>query len=316
MKKWLISLSIVLALLLASVYIFIPNTITISKVSRINCTESGASRYLFEKNKWKNWWPDSANAQAQADSNTVFTYKDYSYRIVSNYLYIINILIEHNSFRENSKMHITSLLGDSAAIIWECTFQASLNPITRVLQYQHAVQVKNNMNDLLNHLQSFLEKRENIYSIRIEQGRIKDTCLVSVKNMFATYPTVATIYSTIKELRDYINKKGVRETNYPMLNITKLDSAHFETRVAIPVNTLIKINGETLFKTMVPGNMLTTEIKGGPYAITQALEQVEKYIDDHHKIRVAIPFESLITERNTETDTLKWITRIYYPIIR
>ena len=277
MKKWLISLSIFLILVLAAVYFFIPGTIKISKVVLVNCTESGASRYLFEKNKWKNWWPDSAvSMPAQPDSNTAFNYRNYSYRIVSNYLYVINVVIEHNNFKENSKLHITSLLGDSAAIIWECSFQASLNPITRLLQYQHAVEVKNNMNDLLNHLQSFLEKKENIYSIRIEQGRIKDTCLVSTKNMYTSYPTVATVYNTIKSLRDYISKEGVRETNYPMQNITKLDSVHFETRVAIPVNTLIKTNGETIFKTMVPGNMLTTEVKGGPYAVTQAIAQVEK----------------------------------------
>jgi hypothetical protein len=63
------------------------------------------------------------------------------------------------------------------------------------------------------------------------------------------------------------------------------------------------------------GNILVTEVTGGKNTIEYALKQIEKYISDHQRSIVAIPFQSLETDRLTVTDSTKWITKIYYPVI-
>jgi hypothetical protein len=65
---------------------------------------------------------------------------------------------------------------------------------------------------------------------------------------------------------------------------------------------------------MIPGKILVTEVKGGNYTTGEALKQLDIYLDDNHLSSPAIPFESLVTDRSQETDTAKWVTKIYYPI--
>ena len=38
-------------------------------------------------------------------------------------------------------------------------------------------------------------------------------------------------------------------------------------------------------------------------------------MDDYHLTSPAISFQSLVTDRQVEKDSLKWITKIYYPIM-
>jgi hypothetical protein len=191
-----------------------------------------------------------------------------------------------------------------------------LNPVKRLLDYRQAIQIRNNLTDLLELLRTFLEKKENIYTINIEQTRVKDTLLVTTKHISSRHSSVPEVYGLIKNLRDYVNSQGAEETNYPMLNIMELDSNHFETLVAIPVNKPVRGNATISPKRMVPGNILVTEVRGGNYSINRAMGLLEKYIDDYQKSRIAIPFESMVTDRSSEADTSQWVTKIYYPIIR
>ena len=83
---------------------------------------------------------------------------------------------------------------------------------------------------------------------------------------------------------------------------------------AIPVNKYIPTNKNFLFKRMVPGKILVTEVIGGVNTTANALKELELYITDRHLQSPAIPFESLVTDRSKQPDTSKWVTKVYYPI--
>ena len=69
-------------------------------------------------------------------------------------------------------------------------------------------------------------------------------------------------------------------------------------------------------KRMVPGNILmSNDITGGSGTVEQAYKQMMYYMQDFNKTLAAIPFQSLITNRQLEKDSSKWITRIYCPVI-
>ena len=63
------------------------------------------------------------------------------------------------------------------------------------------------------------------------------------------------------------------------------------------------------------GNVLVTEIKGGTYTIKKSFDQLENYLTDAKRTSPAIPYEMMITDRSKETDTAKWVTRLYYPVM-
>ena len=63
------------------------------------------------------------------------------------------------------------------------------------------------------------------------------------------------------------------------------------------------------------GNILVVEVRGDQQTINEAIKQIEKYITDYQRSIIAIPFQSLITDRSKESDSTKWITKIYYPVV-
>ena len=62
------------------------------------------------------------------------------------------------------------------------------------------------------------------------------------------------------------------------------------------------------------GNNLSTEIKGGPFAINKAYAQLNNYIIENQRTLAVAPFEFLVTDRLKEPDTSKWITILNYPV--
>ncbi len=258
--------------------------------------------------KWVKWLsPDSVY------SGNSFRFQDYDYYFDNTIMNTTRVSISNNRESVNSLINVISINEDSVAVEWKAEMNAGSSPITRINSYSEAKKIKENIGDILDHLQIFLDKKENAYGLDITEHKVADTILVSTKYFSDTFPTTEKIYALISDLRGYISKESARETNPPMLNISN-DSGNYRTMVAIPVDRILPEKGNYAFKRMVPGKILVAEVRGGYYTAGQALKQMDLYISDHHLSSPAIPFESLITERSQEPDTTKWVTKIYYPI--
>lgn len=313
MKKWTIGLLVVLMVALISSYFLIPATLNISKVVRINATGSGTDRFLGDKLKWARWWPVNSS-QLSNDTSGRFSYNNLIFQPGRRFLNTSEIIIGENNDTLSSTINVVSVRIDSLQVLWQCKIESSLNPVKRISQYFYAVAIKNSMTDILDTLKTFLEKNENIYNAVIRHTTVQDSSLIAIKMHLTNYPGNDTVYSLINTLRTYSRKFGAKETNFPMLSIRK-DSTGFATMVALPVDKVLPANGSIIFKRLIQGNLLVTEIKGGGIkTIEEKLVQMDNYVEDYQIISPAMPFESLVTDRSLETDTAKWVTRIYYPV--
>ena len=99
-----------------------------------------------------------------------------------------------------------------------------------------------------------------------------------------------------------------------MLHVKTLNDSTFETMVAIPVNKKLEGNGTISFSRFVPWKVLTAEVIGGNKTVEEALKQMKVLISDYQISSMAIPFESLVTDRSQQPDTSKWVTNIYTPV--
>ncbi len=157
---------------------------------------------------------------------------------------------------------------------------------------------------------------ENVYGLPILKALVSDSLLIFTEASSKGFPTTEFIYSQIDQLRKYIVDQSAKETGFPMLNINTTDSINYLTKVAIPVNKRLKSSGNISFRWMLGGgNILVTEIKGGPASIDKAFKEMENYVSDYRRTAPAIPFQSLVTDRTKEPDTSKWITKIFYPVM-
>ena len=310
-KLWIV---LILILVLIIVVLFLPGTrkIVLSRTLKTNST--GFIRCFSDERKWGRWWPGTASYNSKG--LPVFSYNNNQYTIIdkSTNSFIINIDHGNHSFKTILNFIATS--PDSMALSWAGRLQTPANPFERWNSSFKGDTLEKDMQFILSNLESFFSDEKNIYGREILQEKVTDSLLISAYKIIRHLPTAGDIYALIDELRDYARKNGALETGFPMLNVLTKDSLEYLTRLAIPVNRKLPNNGNITYKWMLGGgNILVSEVKGGPFQIRNAMNEMENYVNDHKRVAPAIPFESLVTDRRQETDTTKWITRIYYPVM-
>ena len=317
MRKWLILFLLLIVTGIIAIYLFIPGTLAISTTAYLNTPSDIAYRNLSEESKWLRWWPADSSTTSATDtsSQAKFVVENINYTIVHKSINEIEIVIESAEEKLNSRVLVIPLKKDSTALHWTSVIETGFNPFGRVQHYNQAKTIKKNMETIFNSLRSYLGNKANLYSIPIERTTVKDTLLVTTKVQLDHYPTTEEVYNIIGKLKQYAAREKADPTNYPMLHVLKKDSNVFQMMVAVPVNKQIGDNNNFVFKRMVPGNILVTNVKGGRNLIDKAFVEMELYVKDNQLVPPAIPFQSLVTDRLNEPDSNKWVTRISFPIL-
>jgi len=306
MKKITVGIVVILVLLLGSVYVFIPSKIQIVSSTTINCVPATASNCINDSLTWKKWWPVQSNN---------FVLDAYEFRLTDPLSDGAEISIEKNETVYQTKVQMIPVGRDSTIAHWLVYYPASVNPFRRLQQRNDALHIKQNLDSLLQGLKNFAGETKNIYGFHIERTTFPDTVLAKTKFVSRDYPTTKTIYDAITKIKTVAAKQGSKERGFPMLNIERIDSSHYETMVAIPVDKELneEQNVSTSIMLTMKDRFLFSEVTGGAATIQKAHEAIHKYMLDHVLTAPAIPFDILITDRSKETDTSKWRTAVYFP---
>jgi len=312
MRKWLRIILPALLFVCILVYVIIPGKINISNTSLLPVPKSALYRAMIDENSWKGWWP-AVNADT---TGTGLVYNQSVYAVSKKTITSLFVDIVSNESIAKSSLTFIPFKPDSTKLQWDATVITSANPLKRIQAYLYASSLKKDLSVLLEKISSHYQKLENVYDVPIRKELVVDSLLVFISENSPAYPNTEHIYRLINVLKKYIADKSAKETGYPMLNITTKDSTDWLIKVAIPVDRILEPSGNITYRKMLGrGNILVGEVTGGPHSINNAFKQLENYISDYERIAPAIPFQSLVTDRMAETDTSKWITRIYYPVM-
>ena len=317
MKKLIALFLVLLLIAIGCVYFFIPGNLVVNNVVALQCSLSGANRVMIQKENWKKFWPGDVHLTQEASfvHTDFFTCDNDTFHILKFLQNAVSISIAGDKTNVTSTLQILPLLKDSIVLNWGYTLTASTNPFTRIQQYRQAVRVKTNMATALNSIKKYLSSNENIYGLTIIRTSTVDTFLISTKTILDSYPTTDQIYSLLTKLQAYSKENGAVQTGYPMLNVTQPDLQHFIVMTALPVNKILPEKEDITNKRMIKGSFLTATVTGGNGTVNNAYQQMGQYFQDYNRTSMAIPFSYLITDRSKETDTSKWITKIYFPVM-
>jgi hypothetical protein len=277
------------------VYLVLPSPLRVSNGIPFQTSLNGAYRTLINQQLWDQWAKET-------------------FIIRKRLLNTVQLDVVENQHRYPVTILLIPLSSDSVAVSWEATFPVVKNPVTRLMQYSQAFKLINKMEAALKNFQLYVKDNKNIYGSNIVEKSTVDTFLISTKFVSSRYPSLDEIYSHINELKQYARSVGAKQSGSPMLHVSTVDSASFRCMVAIPINKRVEDKNTISFVRMVPGKFLTTEIKGGPQSIQQGHRMLNQYFEDFNRIRMAIQFEYMDTDRLKQQDTTKWVTRIYGPV--
>jgi len=313
MKKLALLLFAILVLAIAAVYYLIPGTLVVSETVKINCIAEAAFRNLSDEQSWGKWWPGTADAGVNAATGK-FSLGNNRYSLSRKVTNNFEILVESKDGVIPGEMNLFSIPHDSTLVRWRFTLPAGNNPFKRIAAYARAVSLKSDMHTILTRIQTYLSDFKNVYGFSFREASTKDTLLITTKSFSAERPTTDFVYALINKLKNFCSSQNCNITGMPMLNVTSLRPAGFQVMVALPVNRLVQEHDSVSIIKMVPGKFIITDVVGGLHTIAQTYQQLHFYFQDYRRTTMAIPFEYLLTNRQQETDTSKWVTRIYAPV--
>jgi len=314
MKKILYAILIAVLLLVAGTYIIIPKKLKISSATKYQANGEGLFRFLFADSNWAKWWPGKVSTDT--GSKKIFSYSGYDYSIKEILYHSFELTLSKDESSYNSLLKIIAFEKDSSGIEIGSELNSGSDPVSRIQNYFRAKKIKHGFDDLLAALKDHTKNVKDLYGYDIKNEKVEMQFLLSTSKVFSHYPTTEDIYSLVSIIREHIRKADGKEEFSPMLNIETQDSINYYVRVGVPVNKKIPEKENISLKQMVKnGNILVVEVRGDQKTINEAIKQIEKYITDYQRSIIAIPFQSLITDRLKEADSTKWITKIYYPVV-
>ena len=260
----------------------------------------------------KKWWPEGYKTSEASKSENNFSSNIFT--VKTGYLDYLPIEISNKDSELSSQFKLNTITLDSTEILWETSIKASFNPLKRLIQYQHAKTLHSDFDTILKSFKQFIENDSQVYGLNIQFAKVIHPTLLTAKFTSQTYPSLQIIYGVINQLKSSVKANGALQVDSPMLNIEKKKENNYDVQVALPVNKSFKASGNQSIKMMVLGRILVTKVTGGPQKIDLAFASLEAYLNDKRLMSPAIPYQSLVTDRITEQDSNKWITKIYYPI--
>lgn len=308
MRKWFIVIPLLVIAVLATAYFLQPSTQAQSFETTIGCPQRAVARYIINKNQWPKWWPGKKTGEND------FSFGGCNYKIGEILLNGFKTVVYHDHDSLKGLLQFIYFGVDSTQFKWTSTYTFSKSPLKRLEEKKRLAVLTDNVQSLLNEMKNYFSDRAKVYGLRIETTTEKDSTMLLYKTTFNHYPSTEEIYKIIYSIRNYIKTNGGKENDYPMLNVHKEGVDRFETRVAVPTESDVTPTGKFEVKKMVLGNILVSQVEGGMEKVREGEKQLANYVQDYNIPSPAIPFQSLVTERISEPDSSKWITRLYYPI--
>src|SRR4030095_6290350 len=135
MKKWLIIALGILLFLIGSVYIFIPNNISVNHSLFIKANREGVYRNMIIEKNWTKWWPGNVS---YANMKPNLFYNNSLYSIDKKTILSLLISITRGSMKANTSFDLIAKNKDSVNLIWEGTIPTSNHPFKRLQVYFEA----------------------------------------------------------------------------------------------------------------------------------------------------------------------------------
>lgn len=312
MKKWLIIFTILAVIAFAGVSFFIPSTLSLRASVSIKAARPALYRLLQDPISISKWWPgyiDSSGLERK------FMLNKNTYAIGHNNVSLVPITIVGNGLTNNTALYLIPYQSENVSMEWVNTITMSHNPFTKLVQYLEARNTNRDMQRILEEAHKYFSVEANIYELNIVHSLITDSTFLFTEGISHTYPSTYYIYSLIEKLKIYSSHYNAEQTNYPILNITNIDSTNYLIKVAIPVSKDLPSKEEIESKRMpVNVKILVADVYGGSVAAANAFTQMQLYITDRNLQVPGLPFFSLVTDRSQESDSSKWLTRVCFPV--
>lgn len=320
-----------IAIVLGGIFVitmFFPSTARVERSISINAPTSIVFDQINILKNWPAWspWHD-------IDTNMKLTYSGPESGVGANYSWES----EHKDVGSGS-MTITTCTKDDIIIFdmvgmgGESAISFKFDRSDSAVRVTWTLETKLGYNPVSRVFGLFLNK---MVGPSFERGlmKLKDVCEKMPKNVIEVVPTTVKTqpYLSIREtvtpenisermsaiygeIMAYISSCGLQCAGAPFAIYHSWSEKSFEMEAGIPVAKPGKSKGRIVAGQISAGNVIMAKYYGGYAGTGKGHEKIDEYVKANNIKVTGAPWEVYITDPETEKDTTKWLTEIYYPV--
>lgn len=170
----------------------------------------------------------------------------------------------------------------------------------------------------LQNLKEVAEKLPVLPKILVEETTVQEMSLITIKDSVAIDKIGLKMGESMMELVDFLQANDLEMTGAPICfyHVWNEEQGYTVMECALPIVTVKKANvkGKVNIITYPSVAAARTVHKGAYEDLAQCHYAIDEWINANQKQIAGAPFEVYLTDPQSEPDTSKWITEIYYPI--
>ena len=331
-KKILIVIAVLLLIISAIGLFFFPSAIHVERSIVINkdvSTVYDQVSNLKNFHKWSPWY--------EMDTTASYTYSgpetgpgstlhwDSKEKNVGKGSLTIADVVEDSMVNLNLEMnggggvakaiYILTPEGDATKMTWSMNMDAGMNPLMRIMGKFMDGMVGPEFEKGLKKLKARVEKMPSSLSeITVEEVEVDDTEYLFIHgkaNLSNISKFLGVSYSKI--ITEMKNQK-LDFAGSPFAIYYFDSQTEWELDAAIPVTAPGKNVGEVKAGKLKAGKAVQAQFFGAYEQTEIAHKAADEYIKKNNKQVIGAPWEVYVTDPETERDTAKWETDVYYPV--
>jgi effector-binding domain-containing protein len=334
MKILKIFLWIILAMLILVVIVgaFLPRRATVSRSLLFHCPRDQVFEQVNTTRNWENWSPwhqiDSAMlikySGIEKGNNAGFSWNSSNKNVGNGKIEIASSLpydsiILDMDFMENGNAQekfVFSETDSGTLVTWSMTSDLGKNPINRYFGLLMDKFVGPDFEKGLDNMRKFINSLPSSHiNFNISETEIPARITLTIRDTCTQHSISAKLSKIYGVVFHVIQTRKLQITGYPFAIYHTCTTDIFDLEAGVPIEKAINPSIGNVIVAERPQTHSVMAKYFGPYNRTsQVYAEIEKYITSK-KLTVTGPFiEEYITDPQTEPDTAKWQTNIYFPV--
>lgn len=170
----------------------------------------------------------------------------------------------------------------------------------------------------LQKLKEVAEKLPVVPKIMVEETTVQEMTLISIKDSIAIDKIGVKMGESMMALVDFLQANDLEMTGAPICfyHVWNEEQGYTVMECALPIaaDNKVNIKGNVSIKTF-PMTSAAKAVHNGAYEdLAQYHYAIDEWINTNQRQITGAPFEVYLTDPQSEPDTSKWITEVYYPI--
>lgn len=319
-----------IALLVVAIGFLLPGNIHVERRKLISAPRNRIFTEINTLKNWQNWSPwlkEDTSMQlsfSEAESGVGAGYSWYSKNntigqgslsIISSFpLDSVKVIMDYGTNGKSTGTFILQKYGLNTLLTWSFDSRIGLHPLSRWIGLFSDYLIGPDLEKGLNNLEVYLKDINTTSDYEITEHEVPAGIFITVRDTASPQTITFKLSGMFKNISSFLKRKDLTPTGSPIAVFHDYTNRYFDIEACMPVASVAQVPEGLNCTVKAAQKTIMIKYFGSYKLISGAYSAMQTYISDN-ELQINGPgWEEYVTNPNTEPDSTKWQTNIYYPV--